>query len=141
MTLLAAAASTLGNVALWAVGHSVGRMTLGVTEVVLGSVIGAVAGGAAFALCGRWAKRPVRMFGLLALAVVVLYAAGPVSAVYEPYMEGAELFNMDTLIVTELMHLVSAGAVVFLLTQRAVGPASGTPRENQQPATSVSQSS
>jgi hypothetical protein len=140
MTLLAAAASTLGNVARWAVGHSVGRMTLGVTEVVLGSVIGAVAGGA-FALCGRWAKRPVRMFRLLALAVVVLYAAGPVSAAYAPYMEGAELFNMDTLIVTELMHLVSAGCVVFLLTQRAVGTASGTPRENQQPATSVSRSS
>ncbi len=119
-TVAAALAGAAGNSLLWAVGDAVDRMTLGLGEVLMASTIGAVAGGVALALCGRWAKRPVRLFLIVSAVVVVLYAGGPVSAVYAPYMEGAELFNVTTLVATEAMHLVSAAATILILLRYAV---------------------
>lgn len=118
---MAGTVGTVGNVAIWAAGERVDRMTLGLGDVVAGSLVGAVAGGIAFALCGRFARRPVRMFGFLAVTVVVLYAAGPLIAAREPWMEGAELFNLTTVLATQIMHLVSAAAVWWSMT-RLAGP-------------------
>lgn len=118
-TLVAAVLSALGNAALWAVAQAIGRMTIGVTEVVVASVIGAVLGGIAFAICGRFSTRPTKVFGVLTIIVVAVYAFGPVSAALAPYMEGAELFNATTVVATEVMHLLSAAAIWFSLTRLA----------------------
>jgi len=55
---------------------------------MVASLLGALAGGIAFALCGRFARNPVRVFAGLSIAVVLLYIAGPLLAAREPYMEG-----------------------------------------------------
>ncbi len=120
---LATAASALvggvGNALVWGMGSLVDRMTLGLGEVMAGSLVGALAGGIAFALCGRFARRPVRVFAGLSVAVVLVYAAGPFIAAREPWMEGAELFNAATVVATQVMHLVSAAGVWFAMTRLA----------------------
>ena len=119
-TALAALVATVGNGLVWSVGAAVDRMTIGVGEVVLASLVGAVAGGLTFALCGRFAGKPVKVFTGLCIAVVVIYAGGPFLAAWEPYMEGAKRFNAATIVATQGMHLVSAGSVWYFLTRRAV---------------------
>jgi len=126
-TLVAALVSTAGNAAVWLLGMWLDRMTLGLGEVVAGSLIGALAGGIAFALCGRFARNPIRVFAGLCVAVVLLYAAGPFIAAREPYMEGAELFNAATVVATQVMHLVSAAAVWFAMTRLATASSSPHP--------------
>lgn len=128
--LLAAVGSTVMNLVVWAVGNVPGRMTIGWPEVLIMSVLGAVAGALVFAALGRWSRRPLRTFAILTLVVLLVYAFGPVGAVFAPYMEGAERFNMGTLIATEIMHLVSGAWVYLSLARRAVSThgASAQPR-------------
>lgn len=118
-TLVAALGSAATNVAIWFAGEALDRMTIGWEEVVIFSALGAAAGGAVFAALGRFAQRPVRRFAAVTIAVLLVYALGPVSALYAPYMEGAELFNVTTLLATEVMHLVSGAWVYLSLTRRA----------------------
>jgi hypothetical protein len=119
---LAALGSAVCNLGLWWLGQQVDRMTISAFDVALFSVLGAVAGGMVFALLGLKSRYPVRWFLRISVAVVVLYLGGPIIAAYEPYMEGAALFNVTTIVATELMHLVSAAWVVLLLTRRAAAP-------------------
>jgi hypothetical protein len=121
----------MGNALVWGIGSGVDRMTLGLGEVVAASLVGAVAGGIAFALCGRFARRPVRAFAGLSIAVVLLYAAGPLLAASEPWMEGAELFNAATVVATQVMHLVSAAGVWFAMTRLATVPVASHPPSPQ----------
>jgi hypothetical protein len=116
-TAFAAIVSVAVNLGVWGIGASVSRLTIGWPEVAVMSALGAVAGAVALQLLGRHSSRPRRHFALLTLVVVVLYALGPVSAMYAPYREGAERFNVATLLATEVMHLTSAGAVYGILTR------------------------
>jgi hypothetical protein len=95
--------------------------------LVAGSLIGALAGGIAFALCRRFARNPIRVFAGLCVTVVLLYAAGPCIAAREPCMEGAELFNAATVAATQVMHLVSAAAVWFAMTRLATASSAPHP--------------
>jgi hypothetical protein len=117
---LALVASTLGNALLWKAGSVLGRMSIGIGEVLLFSALAVCAGMALRIAVDRWAKRPATMFVRVCVGVLVVYALGPLSAAYAPYMEGAETFTVVTVVATELMHLVSGGAVVLALTP-AVG--------------------
>lgn len=119
MVAAAAAASTALNLLVWFVGTRLDDMVIGWREVALFSVIGAVAGGAVYAALGRWAARPQRSFFILTVLVLVVYALGPLSAAYAPYMEGATTFNTTTVVATEIMHLVSGFCVYFALTRGA----------------------
>jgi hypothetical protein len=80
---------------------------IGVGEVVTGSVVGVVAAAVVLAAFARWTRRPRRIFVGTSIAVLVLYSLGPISATLAPYKEGAALFNVVTVLATELMHLVS----------------------------------
>ncbi len=80
---------------------------IGVGEVVTGSVVGVVAAAVVLAAFARWTRRPRRIFVGISIAVLVLYSLGPISATLAPYKEGAALFNVVTVLATELMHLVS----------------------------------
>ncbi len=119
MVAAAAAVSTALNLLVWWVGMRVGDMVIGWREVALFSVTGAVAGGTVYAALGRWAPRPLRSFFVLTVVVLVVYAFGPLSAAYAPYMEGATTFNATTVAATEVMHLVSGVCVYFALTRGA----------------------
>jgi hypothetical protein len=119
-TVIAALVSAAVNLGVWGIGASVSRLTIGWSEVVVMSGLGALAGALALLLLGRYSSRPRRHFALLTIAVLVLYALGPVSAMYAPYREGAERFNVATLLATEVMHLTSGAAVYGILTRYAL---------------------
>jgi hypothetical protein len=112
---IALAASTLGNALLWWVGSAIGRMTVGLPEVLLFSALGVVAGAVLRLAVVRWSKAPATLFVRVCAGVLAVYALGPVSAAIAPYMEGAETFTTVTVITTEAMHLVSVGAILLTL--------------------------
>jgi hypothetical protein len=112
---VALAGSTLGNALLWWAGSRLGRMSVGLSEVLLFSALGVAAGVALRLAVVRWARRPARVFVRVCVGVLLVYALGPVSAALAPYMDGAETFTTVTVIATESMHLVSVGAILLTL--------------------------
>jgi len=118
-TAVAAVGSTLCNLGVHVLAQRTGRMTIGYTETVLASVIGAALGGLVYWLLGRTTTHAVRWFTVLSVLVVAVYGLGPVLAANEPYMEGAELFTTTTVIATELMHIVSAAWILWAMLRLA----------------------
>lgn len=118
---IAASGSMLMNTMVWLVGTLASRMTIGLLEVLLFSVLGVLGGTGLYAVLGRWARRPIRLFRRISIAVLVLYALGPIAAAQAPYMDGAEAFNTATIIATELMHVISGAWIIGALTLRARG--------------------
>jgi hypothetical protein len=127
---LVALGSSLGNAAVWGIGDAVSRMKLGLGEVVTGSVIGVVLGVAALALLGKVTRRPRRAFLIAGGIVLALYALGPVSAAFAPYREGAETFNLATVLATEIMHLVSGLPILVVFTRPPVLVPAAAPTSN-----------
>jgi hypothetical protein len=117
---LVAVVSCVANACVWMIGQSAGGMKIGVGEVVAGSVIGVVGAFVVFAVLAKFAARPRRIFTRIAIAVLVLYALGPISAVIAPYREGAARFNLATVLATEVMHVISGLAVIWLFTRRSL---------------------
>jgi hypothetical protein len=87
-----------------------GPITLPVVATM--SAFGAVAGTGVYALVGRFARRPVRVFRVVAAVALVLSFAGPFT------IPGAPAAMVATLL---LMHVVAAAVVVGLLTTLARG--------------------
>jgi len=115
-----AVGTAVANAGVWRIGETLGRMTIGVGEVLVGSAVGVAAGAVALLVASRITKRPKRAFVIASSVVLVLYALGPVSAALAPYREGAELFNVTTVLATELMHLVSGLVIMAAFTRSAV---------------------
>lgn len=112
---MTALTSTVLNLLCWRVGDALGGMVIGAAEVAIGSVVGALLGGVTFACLKRFTARPKQLFNRVTIVVLVLYAFGPVSAMLASYREGAPLFNLATLLATEVMHLVNGALGVFFL--------------------------
>ena len=118
-TAVAAVGSTLCNVGVYHASLRYGRMTIGVTEAVIASVIGAVLAGLVYWLLGRYTRHAVRWFAVVATIAIGVYGVGPIAAAYEPYMEGAELFTLTTVVSTEIMHIVSGAWILWALLRLA----------------------
>ena len=120
--LLAALVAAAGNAVLYLVALAVGTMPqdidvngqgpITLSMVVTMSVLGAVAGTGVYALVGRFARRPVRVFRAVAAVALVLSFAGPFT------VPGAPAAMIAMLL---LMHVVAAAVVVGLLTTLARG--------------------
>ena len=93
-----------------------GEEPLTVALVLIGSVVGAIGAAMVFALVGALAKRPVRMFRIVAAVALVLSFASPLT------IPGAPLSMVLTL---EVMHVAAWAVIVGLLTTlaRRTGPA------------------
>ena len=85
-----------------------GPITLPIVAAL--SAQGAVAGAAVYALICRFARRPVRVFRVVAAVVLVLSLAGPFT------IPGAPI---SMILALEVMHVVAAAVVVGLLTTMA----------------------
>lgn len=83
-------------------------MTVGL--VVLATIVGAAAAAAVFAIIGRFARRPVGLFVVVATVVLALSFASPLTIPGAPL---AMILSMET------MHLVAWAAIVGLLTTLA----------------------
>lgn len=118
-TAVATAGGVAGNVGILLLAARYGRLTIGITETVVLSVLGALVATGLFALLGRLTPHAVRWFTIVATIGVGVYGVGPVAAAYAPYMEGAELFTLTTVVATELMHLNSAAWALWALLRLA----------------------
>lgn len=120
--LLAALAAAAANAVVYLVATAAGAMPQDVVvngqgpitlPMVAGmSAFGAAAGAVVYALVGRFARRPVRVFRVVAAAALVLSFAGPFT------IPGAPASMVAALL---LMHAVAAAVVVGLLTTLARG--------------------
>ena len=121
--LLAALAASAANVVLFFLGSALGTLTPDVmidapagpepltpVQVIRNSFLGAVLATVLFAAITRFARRPIRAFRIVAVVVLVLSFAMPVT------IRGAPLPYILTL---ELMHVIAALIIVSLLTSRA----------------------
>jgi hypothetical protein len=118
--LLAALVAAVANAAVYLVAAAAGTMPQDVVVngqgpitlpmVATMSVLGAVAGTVVYALVGRFARRPVRVFRVVAAVALVLSFGGPFT------IAGAPAAMIATLL---LMHVVAATVVVGLLTTLA----------------------
>ena len=117
---LAAAAAALANAAVYGLAEAAGALPdrvlvgtpsgpgpLGLSAVLFSSAMAAVGAAVVFALVGRFARRPIRTFRLVAAVALVLSFATPLT------LPGAPLAMVLAL---ELMHVVAAVAIVGVLT-------------------------
>lgn len=118
-TAIAAVGSTACNVGVYLVAQRYGRLTISLTETVVFSLVGAVLAAGVYALLGKYTRHAVRWFTVIATIAIGVYGLGPISAAYAPYMEGAELFTMTTVVATEIMHIVSGAWILWALVRLA----------------------
>jgi hypothetical protein len=78
--------------------------------VVVSSVVGAIGAAIVFAIIGLFARRPVRLFRIVATVVLVLSFATP------PTIPGAPVAMILSL---EVMHVMAWAVIVGLLTTMA----------------------
>lgn len=120
--LLAALVAVVANAVVYLIAAAGGAMP---QEVVVNgqgpitlpmvaamSAFGAVGGAVVYALVGRFARRPVHVFRVVAAVALVLSFVGPFT------ISGAPAAMVATLM---LMHTVAAAVVVGLLTTLARG--------------------
>ncbi len=118
--LLAALVAAAANAVVYLVAAGAGAMPQDVVVngqgpitlpvVATTSAFGAVAGTAVYALVGRFARQPVRVFRIVAAVALLLSFVGPFT------ISGAPVAMIATLL---LMHVVTAVVVVGLLTTMA----------------------
>lgn len=118
--LLAALVAAIANAVVYLVASAAGAMPqdlvvngqgpIMLPMVAAMSTLGAVAGACVYALTGRFARRPVRSFRIMAAVALVLSFVGPST------IPGAPMAMVATLL---LMHVVTAVVVVALLTTMA----------------------
>ena len=87
-----------------------GEHPLTVAPVVVSSVVGAIGAAIVFAIIGLFARRPVRLFRIVATVVLVLSFATPLT------IPGAPVAMILSL---EVMHVVAWAVTVGLLTTMA----------------------
>lgn len=114
---LAGVAAAAANVVVFYLGVALGLVSdtvsvsngqpLTATAVVISSFIPAIAGAILFALLGRFTRRPVRIFRVVAVVVAVLSLVTPFTI---PGITGGMVF------VLLLMHVVAAVVITGVLT-------------------------
>ncbi len=120
---LAAISAAVANVLVYFVGVATGAISLSVLfpsvagespltvgMVVATSVVGAVGATVVFALVGRFSRRPIRTFRIVAAVVLALSFIPPLTIPAVP---------ISMVLTMELMHLVTAFIIVGLLTTLA----------------------
>jgi hypothetical protein len=87
-----------------------GEHPLTATPVVVSSVVGAIGAAIVFAIIGLFARRPVRLFRIIAIVVLVLSFAMPLTIPGEP---------IAMILSLEVMHVAAWAVIVGLLTTMA----------------------
>lgn len=107
------------NTIIFFIGNAIGGMKIPMIMVPIMSIALVAIGGLVYALLGKFTKRPITIFIILSVIVLVLDAFAPYNAMFNPPAPGVELFNTTTFVATELMHLVSGGLAIYAFTRRA----------------------
>lgn len=107
------------NIIIYFIFSMFGEVRAPLIMVPIMSILLVAIGGLVYAILGKLTKRPITIFIIVSIVVLVLDAFAPINAMSTPPMAGAPLFNTTTVIATELMHLVSGGLAIYAFTRKA----------------------
>jgi len=121
VTLVAAGVAAVINAIIFIIGDALGAFPktvllpsnnepLSLGAVIFISIVGVIAGGIVFAVIGRFSRRPIRLFTIVALVFLVLSFSSPFSIPNAP---------AGYIIALLLMHVVAGLATIGLLTTLA----------------------
>ena len=96
-----------------------GGMKVPLIAVPISSIVAVAIGGLVYAILGKLTRKPITIFTVLSIILLVFMAFSPYSAMQSSPMPGGEPFNMATFVSTELMHIVSGGLAIYAFTRRA----------------------
>jgi hypothetical protein len=110
---IAALIGVVGNSIVWFIGNAINRMAFELPFVITMSVLGVVIGAILFAILGKFAKRPIRLFTIISVVFLLLYAILPISATAQQTGSPMPPFNIATVIAAEIMHIISGLAAIW----------------------------
>jgi Family of unknown function (DUF6069) len=114
---LAALVGVIGNSLVWLIGETVDTMVFPLPVVMFVSVLGALIGGAVYYVISRFARNPNRVFTIVSIVFLVLYAYSPINAMSNPPAPGTPVFNLATMLAAQIMHIVSGAAAIYFYTR------------------------
>lgn len=122
VTLLAIAAASIANLIVYAIATALFAgprqfSYLAPLNIVVSTTIYLVVAAIVFALIGRFSKRPIRLFRVVAIVALVLSFAMPLSA-----MQFSPPADMTTVAILLVMHVVAAIITIVLFTTLARAP-------------------
>jgi MFS family permease len=120
-SLLAGLGATVANVVVYFIAAAAGAIPqtvlvptinnqpapLTVLPVIINSFVPAIAAGVLLALLNRFVRRPVRLFRIIAVVLLLVSFANPLTIPGAPLM---------MIIALDLMHIVAAAIIVGVLT-------------------------
>jgi Family of unknown function (DUF6069) len=114
---LAALTGVVGNALVWLIGEAVDTMVFPLPIVIFVSVIGALVGGAIYYVMTRFLRNPNRIFTIVSVVFLVLYAYAPINAMSNPPASGFPPFNLATMLAAQIMHVISGVAAIYFYTR------------------------
>ncbi len=116
---LAGGLAAVVNAVIWFIAGLAGTVTVPLVAVIMSSIIAVAAGGVVYALIGRFTKRPITIFTIVAIVFLVLSLFPVMGAMQASPMPGIEKFTVTTVIATVLMHVVAGVLAIWSYTKRA----------------------
>ncbi len=115
---LAGVLAAVVNSVIWFVAGLAGTVTVPLVPVLVSSIVGMAVSVVVYALIGRFTKRPITIFTIVAIVFLVFSFVLPVNAM-QSAPPGMEKFNLTTVIAAELMHVVTGVLAIWSYTKRA----------------------
>ncbi len=114
---LAALVGVIGNSLVWVIGEAVDTLMFPLPVVMFVSTLGALVGGAVYYVISKFARNPNRIFTIVSIVFLVLYAYAPINAMYNPPGPGLPVFNLATMLAAQIMHIISGAAAIYFFTR------------------------
>jgi hypothetical protein len=116
---IAGVIASVANLIVLGAGSLLDTMKIPFPAVLIFSILGLIVGSLVYWVLTRVAgARAPRIFMIVSIVFLVLYAFAPVNAMSSPPVPGAEPFNFATMIAAQIMHVV-AGVLAILRIPRA----------------------
>ncbi len=106
--LIAGATAAVINAIIWVIGQLIGGMTIPVVLVIAFSIVGILVGGLIYFVLSRFlGARTNLVFTVISVLFLIVYAVAPIGAMSSEPGPGMGVFNIATVIATEIFHLVA----------------------------------
>ena len=91
-------------------------LTIPFSVVILNSMLGLMAGSLIYFVLSRFlGPRTNLVFTIVSIAFLCVYAFAPINAMSHELAPGMGLFNIATVVTTEVMHLIAGGLAIMRL--------------------------
>ncbi len=114
--LITGAIAAVANVIIWFVAGLVQPMTVPFVGAIITSLLGLIVGSLIYFGLSRFlGARTNLVFTIICVVFLILYAFVPINAMSQEPAPGLGVFNMATMVATQIMHLVAGGLAITRL--------------------------